>query len=164
MIVFFLLRLDGLKEGPIEVGSVGTGSNWLSEARPVIEQRMARYAASETHFALLSVGARRRSVLEDQILLAQSQLDTLVSGSDSDSDSAEVVAQLNEQLQLLRLQLDEESATEEAQRQENIRRRHNYVPFIVNLLKHLAKRKQLMPMVEAARARARTQAQAKSGK
>lgn len=150
-------RLDGLKEGPVEVASVASGVNWLSEARPVIEQRMARYAASETHFALLSVGPRRRSVLEEQILLAQTQLDTMMSGA----EEAHVVAQLTEELQLLRLQLDEEVATEEAHRQENIRRRHNYVPFIVALLRHLAARQQLAPMVETARSRARTQAQAK---
>jgi len=145
-------ELDGLKEGPIEVGVVSDGSNWLAAAGPVIEQRMARYAASETHFALLSVGARRRISLQEQIHLIQTQLDTMT------TENSEVSAQLNERMQLLRLQLDEEILLEESQREENIRRRHNYVPFIVALLRQLAKRQQLMPMVEAAKARARTQA------
>lgn len=148
-------ELDGLKEGPIEVGIVGSNSNWLNEVRPVIEQRMARYAASETHFALLSVGNRRRTLLEEEILLAQSQLDTLA------AEDPALTAQLHEQMQLLRLQLDEEVATEQSQQEENVRRRHNYVPFIIALLRQLAQRQQLTPLVEAARTRLRTQAAAK---
>ena len=52
-----------------------------------------------------------------------------------------------------RLQADllvEEQRAEQG-RIENIRRRHNYVPFIVNFLKILAQRGDLMPLVEEAR-------------
>ena len=44
-------ELDGLKEGPINLGS---GSNWIEVVGPAIEERMARYSSNETHFALLS--------------------------------------------------------------------------------------------------------------
>lgn len=44
----------------------------------------------------------------------------------------------------------------ENQRKENVRRRHNYVPFIVELLKILAKEQRLVPLVEQAIGQARS--------
>ena len=58
-------ELDGLKSGPILLGDFQTDltSSWWSVAKPAIEARMARYASTETHFALLSVCAQRSFTL-----------------------------------------------------------------------------------------------------
>ena len=52
-----------------------------------------------------------------------------------------------------------ESQKAEQWKVENRRRKHNYVPFIVNLLKLLAERGELMPLLESAKQRKK----AKSG-
>ena len=71
-----LYELDGLKAGPVgklpavfrrhndhvsysmphsDHGAIPSDGDWLNLARPVIEQRMARYQAGEIHFNLMAV-------------------------------------------------------------------------------------------------------------
>ncbi len=141
-------RIDGLKQGPINLGDFG--DDWLAVARPAIEARMNRYSSSETHFALLSIKQKRSSALQNEIAVLQSQLDSL----SVDSPETE---QVRTQLYHLRNELEDDLSNQERQRQENIRRRHNYIPFIMVILKALAGRGKLQPMVEAAKRKAETQ-------
>lgn len=39
-------------------------ASWLDVAKPAIEERMSRYSASETHFALMSIGKMKSSRLQ----------------------------------------------------------------------------------------------------
>lgn len=62
-----LYELDGLKEGPIDHGVIPEGGEWLDVARPVIEQRMAKYQAGEIHFNLMAL-------VQDKLMKYQKQL------------------------------------------------------------------------------------------
>ena len=130
-------ELDGLRPGPIKCGSYDTrgGSTskerhddnddpmaWLVVARRAIQDRIEKYAASEVKFNLMAVVHDRRSVLKSKLgALEEAGLD----GS-------------SEEVNSVRAQLAHE---EEKRRQwavENERRRHNYLPFCVELIKSLA--------------------------
>lgn len=56
-----------------------------------------------------------------------------------------------EELYRLQTLIAEEDDRAEQFRKENIRRRHNYIPFIVELLKILAKEGKLVPLVRQVR-------------
>jgi len=58
----------------------------------------------------------------------------------------------------LRLLMEEEACKIRRYRSENIRRKHNYLPLIVEILKTLAKEGQLMPLYEKAKQRAKENA------
>jgi ubiquitin carboxyl-terminal hydrolase L5 len=55
-------------------------------------------------------------------------------------------------------EIEMESQKVEQWKVDNMRRKHNYVPFIVNLLKLLAERGELMPLLEAAKSRKKQKA------
>lgn len=54
----------------------------------------------------------------------------------------------------LRLLIEEEDVKIKSYQIENIRRKHNYLPLIVEILKILAKEGQLLPLYEKAKERA----------
>lgn len=76
-----LYELDGLKEGPIDLGAVGTGQNWLDVVRPIIQKRIDKYSEGEIHFNLMAL-------VSDRQLIYQHQIDQILNGaSDSDMDT-----------------------------------------------------------------------------
>lgn len=90
-----LYELDGLKEGPIDLGSV-EGDNWLDVVRPVIEKRIQKYSEGEIHFNLMAI-------VSDRQMLYQRQLNELISSEDAmETDTKQVEAAK------LRMQIDDE--------------------------------------------------------
>lgn len=62
-----LIELDGLKEGPYDLGPITDATDWISTARPHIEKRMAKYATGEIHFNLMAVVSDRKMIYSKQI-------------------------------------------------------------------------------------------------
>eukprot|EP00088_Acartia_fossae_P068293 TRINITY_DN8630_c0_g1_i1.p1 TRINITY_DN8630_c0_g1~~TRINITY_DN8630_c0_g1_i1.p1 ORF type:complete len:309 (+),score=56.95 TRINITY_DN8630_c0_g1_i1:51-977(+) len=119
-----IYELDGLKEGPIDHGPAG--DDWTDAVRPIIEARMQRYKEGEIHFNLMGV-------VEDKI----TKFNRMLEASPSDP-----------RIEML---LADEEARRTRWRTENIRRKHNYLPLIMELLRSLAKRGELLPLYNKAK-------------
>ncbi|XP_073843991.1 ubiquitin carboxy-terminal hydrolase L5 [Musca autumnalis] len=139
-----LYELDGLKEGPIDLGAISEGQNWIDVVRPIIEKRMNKYSEGEIHFNLMAIVSDRQKIYQQQI----DKLLSSGSGEAMETDDRET------EIAKLRSLIDNEVEKRKRYRIENIRRKHNYLPFIVELLKMLGERGQLMPIYEKAKQRA----------
>lgn len=61
---------------------------------------------------------------------------------------------LQSEVSRLKLLVEEEENKSKRYKLENIRRKHNYLPLILEILKILAKQGQLLPLYEKAKAKA----------
>lgn len=122
-----LWELDGLQRGPIDHGKIEC-TNWMDSARPVIQKRMEFFATGEIHFNLLAV--------------CQDKIQKLTK------------AIANEANEYKRSQLTQDMENETRKREQwekdNLRRRHNWMPFVVEIVKQMANKKLLVPAVQKA--------------
>lgn len=150
-----LYELDGLKDGPICHGECDMDT-WFEVAKPAIEARMAKYSQKEIRFNLLALVQNRQEVLTKEI----AEIDSKKSKTTDDT----VLAELKSQEEKAQMEIQAEKEKFARWKQENIRRKHNYIPFIFNLLKQLAKKDKLKGLVEKAKetGKARVEAAAKA--
>lgn len=83
-----LYELDGLKEGPIDLGAVSPDQDWVDVVRPIIQKRIDKYSEGEIHFNLMALVSDRQVIYQqkiDQILKGTSEDDM-----DTDSQQAEI--------------------------------------------------------------------------
>jgi ubiquitin carboxyl-terminal hydrolase L5 len=118
-------ELDGLQEGPIVVGEFSDEKTWLSVARTAMQERMTGDAIK---FNLMAVVKDKRIALKAAL----------------DQNPTDETA-------MLQLQMEEQKRAQWAL--ENQRRRHNYVPLCVSMLKELARAGKLPELVEKAKER-----------
>uniref|UniRef100_A0A7M5XJJ8 ubiquitinyl hydrolase 1 n=2 Tax=Clytia hemisphaerica TaxID=252671 RepID=A0A7M5XJJ8_9CNID len=141
-----MYELDGLKEGPIDLGA-STYDKWLENIKPIIERRMQRYSAEEIHFNLMAVVSDRQDLYSKQINELKTQKDSLMQ-SGMETDQIKII---DDEISRCHSMLEREKEKLQRYKTENVRRKHNYLPFIMELLRILAKKQQLVPLVDKAK-------------
>eukprot|EP00606_Chrysophyceae_sp_TOSAG23-5_P001280 GSChrysophyteH2.ASY1.ANO1.1497.1 assembled CDS len=126
-----LYEVDGLKPGPIHLGEIGTGQAWWDVARPAIEARME--AANDIKSVLLAVGRSRMASLTEQLAAL-----------------GNTEAEENQKVELQAL-INDEQDVRQRNKAENILRRHNFFPMILQMTAALGRRGQLAGLVTAAK-------------
>ncbi|CAG8499662.1 7150_t:CDS:2 [Paraglomus occultum] len=143
-----LYELDGLSAGPVNLGPC-TADNWLEKAREVIQERMARYAASEIRFNLLAVIKNRAELYHERISENESRLMEASASGDS-----ETIMRLTEENSVLSQKIEREHEKFRRYERENSLRKHNFIPLIYKLVQIMAERGELENRIEYARQQA----------
>ena len=132
-------ELDGLQQGPIKSSSA-TDADAQQKLIEAVQARIQELQALDTtgtgqgiSFTLLALVDDRAAALETQIALLQSE---------------------EKPTDLLVAQLESLQAQRAKGKLENVRRRHNYIPCLVELLRALQEKGKLDAIVEKARAKA----------
>ena len=112
------MELDGLKPKPVAYKEC-LKEKWHEVAVPAIEERIQKYATDEISFNLLAVTNDKESVFRRELREA------------AESGDNENIAKLTEEI-------EDEMHRKENWKDENIRRKHNYIPFIFEMLKCIA--------------------------
>lgn len=141
-----LYELDGLKPGPFRLAAVSEqGDEWLAEVEKHVKARIERYNG-DIRFNLMAV-------VQDRRVTAAAALETAEAEARVATAHGVDVAEAQARVRLAREQLAQFEEEHQLWAIENVRRRHNYVPFIVASLKFLAKRRKLKGLVRAAQER-----------
>ncbi|XP_062514996.1 ubiquitin carboxyl-terminal hydrolase isozyme L5-like [Corticium candelabrum] len=177
-----LYELDGLKDGPIDHGKCSE-RDWLETCKPILDERIASFEADEIRFNLMAIVSDRKQIylrettsLEETKMQVLEKLEKLAAGevgmeTDVDDPTSLLPDELTSQLEeiesrLVDLQSLIASETEKMHKYkiENIRRKHNYIPLIMEMLKILGERGELAPLVETAVEKRKAAAEAKTAK
>jgi len=128
-----LYEIDGLQKGPRLIDGCDE-TNWFEKASNVLKQRMASYQSKELRFTLLAICKDLKTKYNEEI-------STIKSGNNDNKERLQELQQLIKSEEVKRIKW----------KNENIRRRHNYFPFILNLIRILGEKKVLRDLTEKAK-------------
>uniref|UniRef100_A0A7S1XF06 Ubiquitin carboxyl-terminal hydrolase n=1 Tax=Compsopogon caeruleus TaxID=31354 RepID=A0A7S1XF06_9RHOD len=140
-------ELDGLRPSPILLQDGYEGA-WTDVVTRLIQKRIEEYSAGEIRLSLLAVTRNRRDQLTNDITLVDERIAMLLESEDTATEDE--IQQLQARSKNLRKQIEVENANTVRWRKENIRRKFNYSPFMIELLKLLASKGDLNRMIHAA--------------
>ena len=164
-----LYELDGCQGGPILIADVDEDT-WLPIAREEINNRISKYAAEEVRFNLLAVTGDLLQKQESDMATAKLQVNHLQKSLGIEADAvegeltAEQIAELPTEKEAQESKLNELSTSlieleakrndevekREKWKKENQRRRHNYVPMVLELLKIMSEKKMVTELYNTA--------------
>jgi len=150
-----LYELDGLKEGPIDHGKIENSTHWTNLVSEVIKKRISHYKITEINFNLMAVVADQKLLIENKIDSLNKQVEQL--DRDDGTDKHLRMEIVKSEIEAENVKLSQEVCKRQQYEVENMRRRHNYLPFIVEIIKILAEKQQLVGLVQEQKSKTTSQ-------
>ncbi|CAG0879970.1 unnamed protein product [Cyprideis torosa] len=140
-------ELDGLRESPIDLGVCSSKEKWMETVVPILKERMRKYQNNEIHFSLMAA-------VPDKIMICEKKMADLQKKIADPKTTAQEKTRFSNDLKSLKLAKSDEERRRAKFSLENERRKHNYIPLLLNMLRMLGTQTDLQPIYEKAKERA----------